>query len=225
MATSDPKRKSCGQKEPGRATSLSIGIARLWTNYSRLGMYRSLQQLRERLGFRVRGLFVVHVVGVRSCGDRLRIGRRVVLSNPNINLGDAVTLDSGVALLGRGVIAIGDGVVLNRGTEVDAALGVTIGARTLVGPHCYFVDSKHFTSPAGLPLKSEPVGAAPIIVGSDVWLGKGVIVLAGVKIGDGVVVGAGSVVTRSIPSAEVWAGVPARRIRGTGAELISPHRL
>jgi acetyltransferase-like isoleucine patch superfamily enzyme len=32
-------------------------------------------------------------------------------------------------------------------------------------------------------------------------------------LGDGAVVGAGSIVTRSVPSHELWAGVPAKFIR------------
>lgn len=50
-------------------------------------------------------------------------------------------------------------------------------------------------------------------VGSDVWLGIGVIVLAGASIGHGAVIGAGSVVTKDVPPYEVWAGNPARFIR------------
>jgi len=191
---------------------LKTKITRLCGIYARLGAYRCVEQFGKLLSYHVRGLFVLYVIGLRSCGDHLRVGSRVVLSNPNIRLGNFVTLDSGVGLFGHGVIDIGDCVVLNRGTEVDSTLKVTIGARTLVGPYCYFVDSNHLASKAGMPLRSEPVNAAPIVVGADVWLGKGVTVLAGVTIGNDAVVGAGSVVTRSIPPAEVWAGVPARKI-------------
>jgi acetyltransferase-like isoleucine patch superfamily enzyme len=178
-------------------------------------MYRSLALLRGRFGYRARGCFVRYVVGLRGCGARLRVGRRVVLSNPHIRLGNSVTLDSRSRLQGLGVIEIEDRVVLNRGTEIDAALCVTIGARTLIGPYCYLVDSNHRTPDPGRPLDSRARTVAPINIGRDVWLGKGVVVLAGVTIGDGAVVGAGSVVTRSIPSSEVWAGVPARRIRSS----------
>jgi acetyltransferase-like isoleucine patch superfamily enzyme len=54
---------------------------------------------------------------------------------------------------------------------------------------------------------------APIIIGEYVWLGVNVVVLAGVKIGDGAVLAAGSVVTKSVPSGQLWGGVPARLIR------------
>ena len=49
-----------------------------------------------------------------------------------------------------------------------------------------------------------------IVVGNNVFLGYGCIVLPGVHIGNNVVVGAGSVVTRDIPDNSVAAGVPAR---------------
>jgi acetyltransferase-like isoleucine patch superfamily enzyme len=53
----------------------------------------------------------------------------------------------------------------------------------------------------------------PITIGDNVFLGTGVIVLAGVTIGDNVVVGARSVVSRDIPSDCVAAGIPAKPIR------------
>ena len=50
-------------------------------------------------------------------------------------------------------------------------------------------------------------------IGSDVWLGRSVIVLEGVSIGHGAVVGAGSVVTKDVPAYSIVAGNPARHIR------------
>ena len=61
------------------------------------------------------------------------------------------------------------------------------------------------------------VGATPspgdTVLGNDVWLGYGVIVLPGVRIGHGAIVGAGSVVTADVPDYGVVAGNPARLIR------------
>ncbi|MDY0910394.1 acyltransferase [Microbacterium sp. CFBP9034] len=53
---------------------------------------------------------------------------------------------------------------------------------------------------------------APVRIGSDVFIGAGATIMPGVEIGDRVVVGAGSVVTRSVPSETIVAGVPARAV-------------
>ena len=53
----------------------------------------------------------------------------------------------------------------------------------------------------------------PIVIGNDVWIGAGTIVLPEVKIGDGAIIGAGAVVTHDVPAYAVVAGVPARILR------------
>jgi acetyltransferase-like isoleucine patch superfamily enzyme len=53
----------------------------------------------------------------------------------------------------------------------------------------------------------------PVIIGNDVWVGAGAIILSGVKIGDGAIVGAGSVVTHDVPPYCIVAGNPARIVR------------
>jgi acetyltransferase-like isoleucine patch superfamily enzyme len=52
-----------------------------------------------------------------------------------------------------------------------------------------------------------------INIGNNVFIGNHCIILPGVKIGDNVVIGAGSVVTKSIPSNSVCAGVPAKVLK------------
>ena len=49
-----------------------------------------------------------------------------------------------------------------------------------------------------------------VIIGDNVFLGTGVIVLPGVKIGDGAIVGAGAVVTKDVEPFTVVMGNPAR---------------
>lgn len=53
----------------------------------------------------------------------------------------------------------------------------------------------------------------PTIIGNDVWIGDNVMIKAGITIGDGVVIGMGSIVTKDIPSYEIWGGNPAKLIR------------
>lgn len=55
---------------------------------------------------------------------------------------------------------------------------------------------------------------APVVIGSNVFIGLRAIIMPGVVIGDNVIVGAGSIVTRAVPSNSVVAGMPAKKLRG-----------
>jgi len=55
--------------------------------------------------------------------------------------------------------------------------------------------------------------AKPVIIGNDVWIGHGAVIMPGVKVGDGAVVGANAVVTRDVAAYSIVAGAPARRLR------------
>lgn len=52
-----------------------------------------------------------------------------------------------------------------------------------------------------------------IKVGNNVHIGLNTIVMPGVTIGDNCIIGCGAVVTKSVPSGEIWAGVPAKKIK------------
>lgn len=61
---------------------------------------------------------------------------------------------------------------------------------------------------------NEAGGAVnPVVIKNGVFIGANSIILKGVTIGEKAIVGAGSVVTRSIPDGEIWAGNPAKFIR------------
>ena len=51
------------------------------------------------------------------------------------------------------------------------------------------------------------------VIGSDVWIGHGAVILGGVRVGDGAIVAAGAVVTGDVPPMTVVGGNPARVIR------------
>jgi len=52
-----------------------------------------------------------------------------------------------------------------------------------------------------------------IVIGDNVFIGTGTIIMPGVIVGNNVIIGARSVVTKNIPSNQVWAGTPAKRIK------------
>jgi Acetyltransferase (isoleucine patch superfamily) len=51
-----------------------------------------------------------------------------------------------------------------------------------------------------------------VIIGNDVWIGAGAVLLGGVEIGDGAIISAGAYVKEDIPPYNIFAGQPARRI-------------
>ncbi len=59
-----------------------------------------------------------------------------------------------------------------------------------------------------------------VIIGHDVWIGHGAIILPGIAIGNGAVVAAGAVVTKNVEPYAIVAGVPARRIKWRFPKLI-----
>jgi acetyltransferase-like isoleucine patch superfamily enzyme len=65
------------------------------------------------------------------------------------------------------------------------------------------------------------------VVGDDVWIGYGAIILSGVTIGDGSIVASGSVVTKDVPPYVIVGGNPARKIteRFTDPWELQMHKL
>ena len=53
----------------------------------------------------------------------------------------------------------------------------------------------------------------PIVIGDNVWLGMGVVVLPGIKIGNNVIIASNSVVTKDIPSDVIAGGIPCEVIK------------
>lgn len=60
----------------------------------------------------------------------------------------------------------------------------------------------------------------PVILGHDVWLGHGAIVLPGITIGHGAAIGAGTVVTKDVPPFAIVVGNPGRVLRLRFAEAV-----
>lgn len=108
-------------------------------------------------------------------------------------------------------IRVGARTFINLGLVALDVATITIGDDVQIGPNVQLLTPTHPVEAEARRAKWE--AAKPIIIGSNVWLGGGVIVLPGVGIGENTVVGAGAVVTRSLPSNVVAVGNPARVIR------------
>jgi acetyltransferase-like isoleucine patch superfamily enzyme len=124
---------------------------------------------------------------------------------------------------GHGEIVLGDGVVLSSGVHLVAYQGIFIGKGTMIGEYTSIRDANH-TREAGQTLRDSSHSAKPIVIGTEVWIGRGSAILSGVTIGDGATVGANAVVTKDVAPGAVVAGVPAIPIRSksrAGVEISS----
>lgn len=117
-------------------------------------------------------------------------------------------------------IIFGRNIQVNDYVHISAMDCVCIGDNVLMASHIYISDNSHGCYKCGLndshpdiPPAERPYFVSPVEIGSNTWLGEGVIVMPGVKIGKGCVVGAHSVVTKSIPDYSMVAGTPAKVIK------------
>ena len=108
-------------------------------------------------------------------------------------------------------IRLGRNVFLNFNCVILDVCEVEIGDLTQIGPGVQILTADHPRDP-GERARGVEFGK-PIVIGRNVWIGGGALILPGVTIGEDAVVGAGSVVTRDVASGATVMGNPARARR------------
>lgn len=112
-------------------------------------------------------------------------------------------------------LTIGDNVGISQ-TALIAADNISIGRNVKIGGGtCVWTTDFHSLDPR-IRTSSKDIhhrAKAPVVIKDNAFIGAKVIVLKGVTIGENSIIGAGSVVTRSVPDNEIWAGNPAKFIR------------
>lgn len=137
-------------------------------------------------------------------------------------IGDHVTFDGqsafvfGNRLVEKPVVVIGDH------SYIGHACSFTTSQSIIVGKHCLFASMVQIADYDGHPLDAErrragepspPESVRPVVIGNDVWIGTGAVILKGVTVGDRSVIAARAVVTRDVPPDAVVAGNPARVVK------------
>lgn len=182
----------------------------------------SYGRLFKRLGKAVilgKGLTLRHARRIQI-GDRVAIDDYTLMDasgagEAGISLGNDVIISRGCVVQGKtGPVVIGDKTDIGCNTYIGSTSGITIGRSGLIAGHCYIGGGRYFSERLDIPMMDQGVySLGPIVIGDDVWLGAGAIVLDGVRIGKGCIVGAGAVVTKDLPDYAIATGVPARIVR------------
>ncbi len=93
--------------------------------------------------------------------------------------------------------------------------GVHISNRVFIGHNATFINDKYprAISADGALQTEHDWDVAPTHIEDGASVGSGATLLCGITVGKRAIVGAGSVVTKSVPAGQIWAGNPARFIR------------
>lgn len=146
-------------------------------------------------------------------GDRVALYRAPVADSEEICIGDKSCLHSDVIVeTGQGgSVRIGQNTHIQPRCQLSAYKGsIRIGSDVQIAPACGFYPYDHEMT-LGIKMCEQPIRSfGDIIIGDDVWIGYGVVVLDNVTIGEGAVIAAGAVVRCDIPSYAIAAGVPAK---------------
>lgn len=137
---------------------------------------------------------------------------RTILLFMGHSIAKSVIFYSSSEILGTVKVKIGDGsFVGHRSLFMGGNSNIIIGKNCDISSNVSLITGSHVISNVGR--RAGEGFSKDIIIGNYVWIGYGVIVLAGVKIGDGSIVAAGSLVNKDVPENCIVAGIPAKIIR------------
>ena len=175
---------------------------------------------------RVRDSFIARALGAESMGlgrsPRIA-GVRHIRLGANFAAADCLWLDAVTEFAGfryTPELVIGANCNVSSYAHIACTNRVTIGDGLLCGSGVMISDHAHGqyhgaeqTGPEVRPAARRLSNDGVVVIGNNVWLGDGVVVLAGAVIGDGAVIGANSVVNGVIPAKTVAVGAPAKVVR------------
>lgn len=125
--------------------------------------------------------------------------------------------DEGCKIIGGGRFLCKERIILGKSVQIgEGALfvahgGINVGKHTIISRNCVIRSRDHDFNGGMLPFSDDFV-YKPVTIGSGVWIGMNVTINSGVNIGDFAIIASNAVVSKDVPSGEIWGGVPAHKI-------------
>lgn len=111
------------------------------------------------------------------------------------------------------LLTIGNNVGISNSTIV-CTHKIEIQDNVLIGANCKVWDTQFHNLDYEIRVNGDDKPKkAEVVIEEGAFIGYGTVILPGVRIGKRAIVGAGSVVSKDVPSFEVWAGNPLKKIR------------
>jgi acetyltransferase-like isoleucine patch superfamily enzyme len=164
-------------------------------------------------GFRMEALPYI------SGRGRIVLGKNVILSGkPSFTFYRPV--------FGLPELVVGDGTFIGHGCGFNIGQSVRIGHTCLLATNVQIFDNDGHPLTAAdrrVSMLTPPEGNKPVVIGNEVWIGNGAVIMKGVTIGDRAVIGARAVVTKDVPPDTIVAGNPARVVKELPPSAVVPQ--
>lgn len=122
---------------------------------------------------------------------------------PDAKIGDNCNICANVLI--ENDVSVANNVTVKSGVQLWD--GITVEDDVFIGPNATFTNDLFPRS------KNPDWKLSKTVIKKGASIGANATILCGITIGENAMIGAGSVVTKDVPSGEVWAGNPARFIR------------
>jgi len=186
----------------------NIFLSKVYTPIAKINF--RLNNIRYGEDLKIRGLLKIFITrrGKVSIGDDFKVN-----SGENHNV---IGRQQKFTLWVEGNLTIKNNVGISA-SAIICNHKITIGNNVVIGGNTVIYDTNfHAIDPE---LRNNPkldrknASYAAVMINDNVFIGAHSTILKGVEIGEGAVIGACSVVSKSIPAREIWAGNPACFIR------------
>lgn len=150
-------------------------------------------------------------------GPNSTVGDRTILFNSRLDGGNEVRRDCYIT-----DSSVGYGTIISHGTVIkntqigkfgSISWGNSMGGKNHNYKRAATLSDYQFGRVFHGSSEIVPSKFEDTVIGNDVWIGNGAIILRGIKVGDGAVIGAGAVVTKDVEPYTIVAGCPAKPIK------------
>ena len=131
------------------------------------------------------------------------------------HIGEKVRIyDNGIFEFGPDSIVFwGNNVLFSYGVVYCSRSKIQIGDDVQIGEYTSIRDTTHTYKDTTKTIRQSVDVSTPILIGNNVWIGRGCLIMPGTVIEDGVVVGANSIVKGLLKKNGIYAGSPCKFIK------------
>ena len=110
-------------------------------------------------------------------------------------------------------IIIGSNTRINKLSNFRFKKGkISIGENVIIAQYVSVITHSYNYDP-NENIKDQSMYSKDVSIGDGAWIGAYSVIMPGVKIGKGAIIGVHSMVNKNIPDNEIWAGIPAKKIK------------